>query len=165
MSEKVKSIVEAATRLTEPFTHTVVGQVDDYCVYLSRFKGVYRFHQHARDEMYYVVDGDVYIDYLGSKSVHLRAGDTLVVRAYEVRCKYTNGLNSTGSSPSLNVTSHVKRTKDDHENTCCEICQRPLESQTNSETGGTEDCNERCGLNPKLIEGCYDNNSKQRNIS
>jgi len=83
MSEKVRSIAEAAARLTEPFTHTVVGQVDDYCVYLSRFKGVYRFHQHARDEMYYVVDGDVYIDYLGSKSVHLRAGDTLVVRAYE----------------------------------------------------------------------------------
>ena len=83
MPEKVRPIAEAATRLTESFTHTVVGQVDDYCAYLSRFKGVYRFHQHARDEMYYVIEGEVYIDYLGDESVHLCPGDTLVVKAYE----------------------------------------------------------------------------------
>jgi mannose-6-phosphate isomerase-like protein (cupin superfamily) len=83
MPEKVRPVAEVAARLTEPFTHTVVGQVDDYCAYLSRFKGVYRFHQHARDEMYYVVEGEVYIDYLGGDSVHLGPGDTLVVKAYE----------------------------------------------------------------------------------
>jgi mannose-6-phosphate isomerase-like protein (cupin superfamily) len=83
MPEKVKSIVEAAARLTEPFTHTVVGQVDDYCAYLSRFNGVYRFHQHARDELYYLIEGEIYIDYLGGQSVRLGPGDTLVVKAYE----------------------------------------------------------------------------------
>ncbi len=83
MPEKVRPIAEAATRLTEPFTHIVVGQVDDYCAYLSRFKGVYRFHQHARDEMYYVVQGEVCIDFLGGESVTLGPGDTLVVKAYE----------------------------------------------------------------------------------
>jgi mannose-6-phosphate isomerase-like protein (cupin superfamily) len=83
MPEKVRPIAEVAARLTESFTHIVVGQVDDYCAYLSRFKGVYRFHQHARDEMYYVIKGKVYIDYLGDKSVHLGEGDTLVVKAYE----------------------------------------------------------------------------------
>jgi len=83
MPEKVRPIAEAAARLTEPFTHTVVGQVDDYCAYLSRFKGAYRFHQHAHDEMYYVIEGEVYIDYLGGESVRLHPGDTLVVKAYE----------------------------------------------------------------------------------
>jgi mannose-6-phosphate isomerase-like protein (cupin superfamily) len=83
MPERVKTIAEAAARLSAPFTHTVVGQVDDYCAYLSRFKGVYRFHQHARDEMYYVVEGEIYIDYLGGASVRLGPGDTLVIRAYE----------------------------------------------------------------------------------
>jgi mannose-6-phosphate isomerase-like protein (cupin superfamily) len=83
MPEKVKSIAEAAARLTEPFTHTVVGQVDDYCAYLSCFNGVYRFHQHARDELYYVIEGEVDIDYLGGQSMRLGPGDTLVVKAYE----------------------------------------------------------------------------------
>ncbi len=83
MPERVRTIAEAAARLSEPFTHTVVGQVDDYCAYLSRFKGIYRFHQHARDEMYYVVEGEIYIDYLGGDSVCLGPGDTLVIRAYE----------------------------------------------------------------------------------
>jgi mannose-6-phosphate isomerase-like protein (cupin superfamily) len=83
MPEKVRPIAEVAARLTEAFTHIVVGQVDDYCAYLSRFKGVYRFHQHARDEMYYVIEGEIYIDYLGSESTRLGAGDTLVVKAYE----------------------------------------------------------------------------------
>jgi mannose-6-phosphate isomerase-like protein (cupin superfamily) len=83
MPEKVRPIATAAARLTDPFTHTAVGQVDDHCAYLSRFKGAYRFHQHARDEMYYVIEGEIYIDYLGSESVRLGPGDTLVVKAYE----------------------------------------------------------------------------------
>jgi len=83
MPEKVRPVAEVAARLTEPFTHLVVGQVDDYCAYLSRFKGIYRFHQHARDEMYYVIEGEIYIDYLGGEGVCLGPGDTLVVKAYE----------------------------------------------------------------------------------
>jgi len=83
MPEKVKSVTEAAALLTEPFTHLIVGQVDDYCAYLSRFNGIYHFHQHARDELYYVVEGQVHIDYLGGESVNLHPGDTLVVKAYE----------------------------------------------------------------------------------
>ena len=35
MSEKIMAIAEAATKLTQPFTHTVLGQVDDYCCYLD----------------------------------------------------------------------------------------------------------------------------------
>jgi len=83
MPEKVRPVAEVAARLAEPFTHIVVGQVDDYCAYLSRFKGIYRFHQHARDEMYYVIEGEIYIDYLGGEGVRLGPGDTLVVKAYE----------------------------------------------------------------------------------
>ncbi len=48
MPERKTSVDEAAIRLTQPFTHTILGQVDDYCAYLSRFLGSYRFHQHAQ---------------------------------------------------------------------------------------------------------------------
>lgn len=83
MPERKLSIAEAATRLTQPFTHTILGQVDEYCVYLSRFLGNYRFHEHTRDEMYLVVEGDIFIDYYNGPSVLLRRGESLVLRAGE----------------------------------------------------------------------------------
>ena len=83
MPERKTSIAEATELLTQPFTHTVLGQVDDYCVSLSRFQGSYRFHEHAQDEMYVVLDGEVFIDYYDGPSVPLRQGETLVVKAGE----------------------------------------------------------------------------------
>jgi len=83
MPARKVSIAEAATKLTKPFTHTVVGQVDNYCAYLSRFQGSYKFHEHAKDEMYIVLEGEIYIDYADGSSVRLGEGDTLVVKAHE----------------------------------------------------------------------------------
>ena len=77
------SMTEAAARLTEPFTHTVIGQVDDYCAYLSRFQGSYRFHKHSKDEMYVVLEGEICIDYPDDQSVTLREGESIVVKAGE----------------------------------------------------------------------------------
>ena len=83
MSERKTSIAEAAELLTQPFTHTVLGQVDDYCVYLSRFEGTYKFHEHNRDEMYVVLEGEIFIEYYDGPSVPVRQGEALVVRAGE----------------------------------------------------------------------------------
>ena len=83
MPERKTSIAEAAERLAQPFTHTVVGQVDDYCAYLSRFEGSYKFHEHAKDEMYLVLEGQIFIDYYDGPSIPIRKGETLVVRAGE----------------------------------------------------------------------------------
>jgi mannose-6-phosphate isomerase-like protein (cupin superfamily) len=81
--ERKTSIAEAAELLTQPFTHTVVGQVDDYCAYLSRFMGAYKFHEHARDEMYVVLEGEILIDYYDGPSMPVRHGEALVVKAGE----------------------------------------------------------------------------------
>jgi mannose-6-phosphate isomerase-like protein (cupin superfamily) len=83
MPERKTSVAEAAQLLTQPFTHTVLGQVDDYCAYLSRFLGAYRFHVHARDEMYTVLEGEIFIDYYDGPSVPVRQGEVLVVKAGE----------------------------------------------------------------------------------
>ncbi|MFQ6101548.1 MAG: cupin domain-containing protein [Anaerolineae bacterium] len=83
MPQEVQSIAEAASRLTDPFTHTVIGQVDDYCAYLSRFWGTYKFHQHAKDEMYLVLEGEAHIDYPDGQSILVREGESLVVKAGE----------------------------------------------------------------------------------
>jgi mannose-6-phosphate isomerase-like protein (cupin superfamily) len=83
MPERKKSIAETAETLTQPFTHTILGQVDDYCAYLSRFVGTYKFHEHAKDEMYVVLDGEIFIDYYDGPSVPVRQGESLVVKAGE----------------------------------------------------------------------------------
>jgi len=80
MPEKT-SVAQAAAELTQPFTRVVLGQVDDYCVYLSRFKGTYIFHQHARDELYLVLEGEICIDYPDGQSVLLRQNEALVAKA------------------------------------------------------------------------------------
>lgn len=77
------SIAEAAGLLTQPFTHTVLGQVDGYCAYLSRFVGTYRFHEHAQDEMYLVLEGEILIEYYDGPSLPVRQGEALVVKAGE----------------------------------------------------------------------------------
>jgi mannose-6-phosphate isomerase-like protein (cupin superfamily) len=76
-------IAEAAELLSEPFTHAVLGQVDDYCAYLSRFDGTYKFHEHAKDEMYVVLEGEIFIDYYDGPSIPVHQGETLVVKAGE----------------------------------------------------------------------------------
>jgi mannose-6-phosphate isomerase-like protein (cupin superfamily) len=84
MPERIVSIAAAAAKLKQPFTHTVLGQVDQYCGYLSYFQGSYTFHEHTKDEMYVVLEGEIHIDYADGSSACLGEGDTLVVKAREV---------------------------------------------------------------------------------
>jgi mannose-6-phosphate isomerase-like protein (cupin superfamily) len=81
--ERKTRITTAAEQLVQPFTHTILGQVDDYCAYLSRFLGPYKFHDHTKDEMYIVLEGEIYIDYYDGPSILLRQGEVLVVKAGE----------------------------------------------------------------------------------
>ena len=83
MTEAKKVLAEVAQGLTEPFKHIVVGQVDDYCAYLTLIEGTYLFHQHARDEMYLVMEGEIRVDYDDGVSVTVGQGESLVVRAGE----------------------------------------------------------------------------------
>jgi mannose-6-phosphate isomerase-like protein (cupin superfamily) len=83
MPERKTSIDQVTELLTQPFTHAVLGQVDDYCAYLSRFQGTYKFHEHAKDEMYVVLNGEVFIDYYDGPSIPVRQGEALVVKAGE----------------------------------------------------------------------------------
>jgi mannose-6-phosphate isomerase-like protein (cupin superfamily) len=82
MAEKV-NIAKVAARLSDPFKHLVVGQVDDYCAYLVRIVGTYLFHQHPKDEMYLVLEGEMAIDYADGASVSLGPMESLAVRAGE----------------------------------------------------------------------------------
>ena len=80
MFEKT-NVVDVAGKLEGYYSHLPLGEVDNYSVYISRFKGKYRFHHHHKDEMYLVLEGEVVIEYPGGKSDVLNANDALVVKA------------------------------------------------------------------------------------
>ncbi len=83
MPEK-QDIAAIAATLPRPFVHAVLGQVDDYCAYLTRFLGTYRFHAHDRDELYLVLEGEIFIEYDDGRRVQLGPRESLVVKAGEV---------------------------------------------------------------------------------
>jgi mannose-6-phosphate isomerase-like protein (cupin superfamily) len=75
------NVVDVAGKLEGYYTHLPLGEVDSYSVYVSRFKGKYRFHHHHKDEMYLVLEGEVVIEYPNGQSVVLNVDDALVVKA------------------------------------------------------------------------------------
>ena len=79
-----QNIAAIAATLTRPFVHTVVGQVDDYCLYLTRFLGSYRFHSHEQDEMYLVLEGKIRIEFEDGGRIELDPQESLVVKAGQV---------------------------------------------------------------------------------
>lgn len=83
MAESKRVIEELAKGIRDPFKHIVLGQVDDYCAYLTRIEGSYLYHQHSKDEMYVVLDGELEVDYDDGSSVTVNQGESLVVRAGE----------------------------------------------------------------------------------
>ncbi len=82
--EKIVNVKELAPRLKQPFTRNVLADVDDYRAYLIRFEGTYVFHKHPKDELYLVLEGEIFIDFPDGTSIHLREGDVWVARANQV---------------------------------------------------------------------------------
>ncbi|MGQ9467321.1 MAG: cupin domain-containing protein [Anaerolineae bacterium] len=81
--EPKQSISHISSLLKAPFQHLTLGCVDDYCAYLTRMEGAYLYHQHEKDEMYLVLEGEIAIDYADGTTVPLGPGESLVVRAGE----------------------------------------------------------------------------------
>ena len=77
------NMAEMAAQLTKPFQMVVVEQVDDYSAILTRVEGSYIFHQHPRDEMYLVLEGEIVMDYPVGSSITVKQGESLVAQGEE----------------------------------------------------------------------------------
>lgn len=76
------SVAELASLLINPYGHLELGTVNDHAAYLMRFKGHYPMHSHARDELYFVLEGEVTVRYKSAPPETLRQGECLTVPAY-----------------------------------------------------------------------------------
>ena len=79
--EEKQNIYELASHLDESFKRVMVGQVDNYVAFVVRIDGSYLFHQHPRDEMYLVLEGELVVDYDDGNSVALKKGDCWTAEA------------------------------------------------------------------------------------
>jgi mannose-6-phosphate isomerase-like protein (cupin superfamily) len=79
--EEKQNIYELASHLDESFKRVFVGQVDEYVAFLVRIGGSYLFHQHPKDELYIVLEGELAVDFDGEGTVVLKKGDSLVAKA------------------------------------------------------------------------------------
>jgi mannose-6-phosphate isomerase-like protein (cupin superfamily) len=79
--EEKQNIHELASHLGESFKRVMVGQVDNYVAFIVRIEGSYLFHQHPRDEMYLVLEGELAVDYDDGSSVTLKKGDCWTAQA------------------------------------------------------------------------------------
>jgi mannose-6-phosphate isomerase-like protein (cupin superfamily) len=85
------SIEELAGVLTEPYRHLELGQVNDHAVYVVRFIGEFPFHRHTQDELYFVVDGVVRLEFTNLTPITLTKNESTVVRAYTTHKCYSEG--------------------------------------------------------------------------
>ena len=83
MDKKV-NVREISPTLKQPFTRHVLADVDDYRAYISRFEGTYVYHKHPKDELYMVLEGEIFIDFPDGTSLQLKEGDVWVAKANQV---------------------------------------------------------------------------------
>jgi quercetin dioxygenase-like cupin family protein len=74
------SIDEAFARVTEHWSPKVVARVNDSYVKVAKVKGSFTWHKHeGQDELFWVVRGQLRIEYEGGRSVTLGPGELHVV--------------------------------------------------------------------------------------
>lgn len=79
---KKTSVSELTPLLREPFVHLELGALNDHAAYVLKFDGEYPFHSHTKDELYFVLEGEVTISFKSGPPETLKKGDCLTVPAY-----------------------------------------------------------------------------------
>lgn len=78
-SESV-DLMAAAEALSDYWSPKVVARVNDQYVKVAKVRGRVAWHSHAQeDELFYVLRGNLKIEYEGGRAVHLREGSIHVV--------------------------------------------------------------------------------------
>ncbi len=70
---KAINIKEKLSQFSEQWTPYIIGEMDDYCIKLSKIEGDFVFHKHDEgDEMFLVIKGRFRMDYEDSQARPVR---------------------------------------------------------------------------------------------
>ena len=75
-------LLDRATALTEYFSPTVIGEVNDVFVKVAKIKGEeIPWHNHPQeDELFYIIDGGLLFEIEGEEPFMMEAGDLYIVK-------------------------------------------------------------------------------------
>ncbi len=76
------SIDELLPMLKTRFSHLELSKVNDHSVYVMNFHGDFPFHEHTKDELYLVLEGEVRLRFHNQPDVILKKNECLTVPAY-----------------------------------------------------------------------------------
>jgi mannose-6-phosphate isomerase-like protein (cupin superfamily) len=80
MVDECVELMAAAETLEEYWSPKVVAQVNDQYVKVAKLRGNLVWHHHENeDELFYVLRGNLTIEYEGGRAVHLKPGSLHVV--------------------------------------------------------------------------------------
>jgi len=80
MLEENVDLMAAAEALEEYWSPKIVAQVNDQYVKVAKARGQIAWHRHENeDELFYVLRGNLRIEYENGRAVHLKAGSIHVV--------------------------------------------------------------------------------------
>ena len=80
MLDESVELMAAAESLAEYWSPKIVAKVNDQYVKVAKLRGHLVWHRHEQeDELFYVLRGNLTIEYEGGRAVHLRAGSMHVV--------------------------------------------------------------------------------------
>lgn len=81
----IVDLVAEAESYPRPYHNTVINQVNQHCVRLSAFEGIYPWHRHpASDELFLVVEGQLFIDFPDAPTVRLNPHQIFTIPAGRV---------------------------------------------------------------------------------
>jgi len=80
MFEECIDLMAAAEALEEYWSPKIIARVNDQYVKVAKVRGRLAWHSHEdEDELFYVLRGNLKIEYEGGRVVHLKAGSVHVV--------------------------------------------------------------------------------------
>lgn len=81
MSRKT-AVSELASLLQAPYRPLELGAFNDHAASVLKFEGDFGMHNHAEDEFYFVLDGEITVHFKNAPDETLKTGEALSVPAY-----------------------------------------------------------------------------------
>lgn len=75
------NLLESVSGITE-YANSVVSNVNDHVLRLAVIEGDFHWHQHDTDELFMVLEGELFIDFEDNQTISLRPGEVFTVPAF-----------------------------------------------------------------------------------
>jgi mannose-6-phosphate isomerase-like protein (cupin superfamily) len=88
----LQNLKQLSDSVSEKYKNIVVSEVNDACLRLAVFDGVYDWHHHPdSEELVIVLEGELRIEFENENAVTLRCGDTYTVPAGKIHRTIAKG--------------------------------------------------------------------------